>query len=740
MRFSLSTLSLLLLVPASVVAERPAGAVTSFVLVDAAKGEDIMVLENNDVIKTQDVGTSLSIRAEATGLKCIEFNYDEGKLKRVDGKAPYYFAGNEEDKINVANSLSNIGVHTLTACPSNCALFAPPQSQRKDKENSACHSISFEVSNGSGGGALFVDFLEDILDTDAEKIPSDTFGILSGEFKQWHTLTLGLAGPPASEMGMTVPGAYRAASPFPDYKCDCTFKHEESGNEWIVPGYYNGNGNVHNDGSTQGGDWLCHFVPPMEGSYIWTAKYAQGTNVAQNGGGNPGDFFDGASGDFSIGPSDKTGADLRGKGRLGLSEGKWKFQGTGEQLLKMGLGSPSNLFAYSDFDDTPNNHEYRKTFVAHEADHNDGDPTWHGGKGKGLIGAINYLASVGVNVLPITLITLDGDDNNIFPFVDPEPTEYNFLRYDVSKLAQWNIVMDHAEKMGVTLDINLFDNDYVLDGGKLGELMSLYIREMVARYGHHLSVVWNIGTDISTKDAAQRSDYLRSLDPYNNPIAVRTHADSKSKALFQVPFVDTVVLLSDGNVGGDLATFGKGSPVTITDIGTALSTDAEDPTHDAYREEALYGAIFAGSSSLRYFFGSSSLDNDLTAQDFRTRASFFEQAGHAQEFLAKLPADMAPATTLVTRGGRKQSLGSLALSDATMSKIAIYKKSTSSDVTLDLSILGGEKAFSVKWFNPRMGGAMVEGKLVEGGRSWQLVPPSDPDKDWACLVECASNC
>ena len=89
--------------------------VDSFVLVNAKTGLDIMVLEDLDVIRTQDVGTELSIRAEARNVDCLEFNYDEGKLRRMDSVAPFYLAGNVDAEINIANSLADLVRMALSA-------------------------------------------------------------------------------------------------------------------------------------------------------------------------------------------------------------------------------------------------------------------------------------------------------------------------------------------------------------------------------------------------------------------------------------------------------------------------------------------------------------------------------------------------------------------------------------------------------------------------------------------------
>ena len=69
---------------------------------------------------------------------------------------------------------------------------------------------------------------------------------------------------------------------------------------------------------------------------------------------------------------------------------------------------PENLLAYFDFDGTyrisneSSEGEATATkelhrYAAHVQDYRDGDPTWQEGKGKGLIGAVNYLSEKGMN-------------------------------------------------------------------------------------------------------------------------------------------------------------------------------------------------------------------------------------------------------------------------------------------------------------------------------------------------------
>ncbi len=61
-------------------------------------------------------------------------------------------------------------------------------------------------------------------------------------------------------------------------------------------------------------------------------------------------------------------------------------------------GSPENFLAYDDFDNTANYKNLRKSWEPHKKHFVPGiDPSWMNGKGTGIIGAINYLESQGMN-------------------------------------------------------------------------------------------------------------------------------------------------------------------------------------------------------------------------------------------------------------------------------------------------------------------------------------------------------
>ena len=95
------------------------------------------------------------------------------------------------------------------------------------------------------------------------------------------------------------------------------------------------------------------------------------------------------------------------------------------------------------------------TFAPHVQDWRTGDPVWKDGKGKGLIGAVNYLASKGVNSISFLPYNAGGDGDNVWPFVARDDK----FHYDVSKLDQWQIVFDHAQQKGIYLHFKLQENE-----------------------------------------------------------------------------------------------------------------------------------------------------------------------------------------------------------------------------------------------------------------------------------------
>ena len=70
-----------------------------------------------------------------------------------------------------------------------------------------------------------------------------------------------------------------------------------------------------------------------------------------------------------------------------------------------------------------------------------------------------------------------------------------------------------------------------LDGGALGPERKLYLRELIARYGHALALNWNLGEEnnSSTERKLAWAKYFHDTDPYRHHIVIHTYPDEQEK-------------------------------------------------------------------------------------------------------------------------------------------------------------------------------------------------------------------
>ncbi|MHB1037760.1 MAG: DUF5060 domain-containing protein [Pirellulales bacterium] len=570
-------------------------------------------------------------------------------------------------------------------------------------------------------------------------------GAVSGELKKWHRVSITFEGPETSEIA--------EPNPFRDYRLEVTFARAER--RVIVPGFYAADGNAAETGAAQGNRWRVHFVPDEVGEWTWKASFRTGRDIAispDSAAGKPA-AFDGAAGKFTVGPSDKTGRDFRAKGLLRyVGEHYPRFAETGEFFLKGGADSPENFMAYADFDGaalrragaarkgeaaTAPSHRYEP----HQGDWRPGDPSWRGGKGKGMIGALNYLAGKGMNSVYFLTMNVGGDGNDVWPWVSDNIRD----RFDSSKLDQWEIVFSHMDRLGLQLHVvtQETENDQLLDGGALGLARKLYYRELVARFGHHLAVVWNLGeentnTDQERKDFAR---YINQLDPYRHPVVVHTfpgkYEEVYSPLLKDPHFAGPSLQMGDMRQThaetkkwvARSAAAGHKWIVSLDEVGPAdvgVKPDADDPRHDAPRQQALWGNLMAGGAGAEWYFGYKFPHNDLNCEDFRSRDRMWDQTRYALDFFQQLPfARMRPADELVSGGNWCFALEG-----------QVYAVYLPKGGAAELKIPAG--SYTVQWFNPRAGGPLAEGavRAVTGPGSVSLgLPPADTAEDWAVLVK-----
>jgi len=574
-------------------------------------------------------------------------------------------------------------------------------------------------------------------------------GLVEGELRTWHDVTVTFAGPATSETA--------TPNPFTDYRLEVTFV-SPSGRQLLVPGYYAADGDAADTGASAGDRWRVHLAPDEVGRWTYVASFRTGSNVAVSDdpdAGSSAGYFDGATGAFDVEATDKTGRDFRGKGRLEyVGEHYLRFAASGEHFLKCGADAPENFLAYEDFDGPFDGDGHKddlvKDWAAHVRDWKAGDPTWKGDKGKGIIGAVNYLASEGLNAFSFLTLNINGDDQNVFPY-----TSYNErLRFDCSRLDQWDIVFAHADRMGMYLHFKTqeTENELLLNSGNLGNQRKLYYRELIARFGHHLALNWNLGEEVDDASTSQKKAWARYFwdhDPYRHPIVIHNgdnHYDLLGPGSELTGFslqtshsnFDQVHSRTKDYIDRSAA---AGKPWVVAcdepgDASHALRPDNDaGQSHVDGRKNALWGNLMAGGAGLEFYFGYQHAHSDLTCQDYRSRDAFWDYCRHALSFFHD---NDIPFWEMVNDNGV-----STASSDYGFCKPGeVYVVYLKNGGTTSVDLRDAAGTFDVRWYNPRNGGPLREGtvRTVEGGGVVGIgLPPSETGNDWVALLQPAEE-
>jgi hypothetical protein len=638
---------------------------------------------------------------------------------------------------------------------------------------------------------------------------------VTGELRQWHKVTLTVDGPQTSETAAS-------PNPFTDYRMNVTFTHESGTPAYTVPGYFAGDGNAANTSATAGNKWRAHLAPDKTGRWTWRMSFVSGRGVATDlaAPSQPVAGLDGATGTLQIAATNKTAPDFRARGRLQyVGKHYLQFAGTGEYFIKVGADAPETLLAYADFDGTV----ARKpqvplhTYGPHVQDWKTGDPTWKDGKGKGLIGAANYLSSKGANSMSFLPYNAGGDGDNVWPFVERDDK----FHYDVSKLDQWQIFFDHAQQKGLHLHFKLQEtenddnnrgNPYPttpspsrgaraggeaprgggggaapggqapgarargpaptgpvvesLDGGDLGPERKLYVRELIARYGYLLALNWNLGEENTQSNEQQRamSQYIKDTDPYVHHIVVHTFPNTQ-EAIYTQLLAPPPSALTGASLQNEWDTAHERTLRWVTASDAAgkpwvVATDEQGPanlgappdvgyagftgknaqgadlpyTLHEIRKFTLWGNLMAGGDGAEYYFGYQLPDNDLIAENFRSRDKSWDYGRIAIEFFRtqKIPVtEMKNCDELV---GNTSHDNSRYCFGKTGELYLVYLPAGGQQ---DLNLAGASGQFSVSWFDPRTGGALKKAAVtsVRGGGSVSLgAPPDSPTEDWLVVL------
>ncbi|MBX9656359.1 pectate lyase [bacterium] len=569
----------------------------------------------------------------------------------------------------------------------------------------------------------------------------------------WHPIAMTFEGPMASER-------QNHPNPYLDVRLQVQFTGP-SGNEISVPGFFDGDGRSGPDGKV----WKVRFSPNEAGTWKYHAQFRRGKEVAIDLDPDAGEVVElpHLSGTLEVSPRDEHAPGFLKWGMLRYANSHYLKFDNGPHWIRGGVDEPENFLAYQGFVNTPSKHKY----ADHGSDWKEGDPDWNNGDGRAIIGALNYLAKEHVNSIYFLTMNVGGDGKDVWPWVGPinpkgSPDNDN-LHFDTNKLRQWEIVFDHAQRLGIFLHIVFNEaekaNKQELDNGDLGPERKLYYREMIARFGHHLALEWNIceeynlDFDFGPDRIRSFADYIRAVDPYDHPITVHTAGDPVEALRFTYGdkrFDLTSIQLNQRpihdvteSIYRETEKVGRPLPFSLDEFTLDRGQKASHiPVDDAegHRREKLWPTYFSGGM-IEFI-----LDDLLKTDSFKTpeREKLWQYVWYARHFMEEnLPFwEMQPADELCHEAatvplgigkGQKIPLGPQVF--AKKGEVyAVYYPTASNTGRIDLRDLKGNA--EAKWFNPRNGKFEGAAHTLKGGFIHHPgAPPATPEHDWVLLIK-----
>ncbi|MDO8542764.1 MAG: hypothetical protein Q7S40_20170 [Opitutaceae bacterium] len=316
-------------------------------------------------------------------------------------------------------------------------------------------------------------------------------------------------------------------------------------------------------------------------------------------------------------------------------------------------------------------------------------------------------------------------------------------------------MFDHAQRKGIVLHFVFNEaekpNKETLGGKALSRERKLFYREMIARFGHHNALLWNLCEeynlylDLGPEAVMAFARYIRALDPYRHPLTVH-HA--KQPQVAWAPFIGsdlfdlTSLQIGRGDIEPVVEAFreltrkaGRPLPVALDEFTVTTAKQAHLPTDDftTLRKEKIWPAYLSGGQIEVI------TEDLLDTHDFRKHERLWNEMWFARKFLEEnMPFwEMEPADDLLT--GEATREGKTCTHDGQVFAkpghcYAIYLPDATSTGSLDLKNAPGE--FIQRWYNPRTGAFVGAPKPVNGGRALALgPPPAEPAEDWAVLIQ-----
>jgi hypothetical protein len=282
---------------------------------------------------------------------------------------------------------------------------------------------------------------------------------------RWRLIELSFEGPASQGAGTPNPFAI----PF-----DVIFT-DPGGKSYRVPGFYDGDGK----GGINGTIWKIRFSADSNGAWAYRTESTQAE-------------LDGRQGTFEVKDPPPDAPEFYRNGRLEYVGDRYLKFRDGGYWIKFGADEPENILGGA---------------FSHE---------WEAKKKQ-----IDYLASMTINSIYVMTHNLEGDQNDVWPWLGTTPDEAkaNDGRFDVARLERWRDFFEYVQSKGIVIQLVLED-----DSAWSGYDHARYYREIVARFGYLPALCFNFGEEYnenySLAEALGYVKLLARIDPYNHPRAI----------------------------------------------------------------------------------------------------------------------------------------------------------------------------------------------------------------------------
>jgi hypothetical protein len=282
------------------------------------------------------------------------------------------------------------------------------------------------------------------------------------------------------------------------------------GKKHTFPGFYDGDGK----GGPDGNLWKVRFSADETGRWSFVSKSADKR-------------LDGYMGSITVAPPRNDSPDFYRWGRLEY------------------VGTPANNIRYLKFRDGP----YWLKAGCDDPENFLGNFRNYDTPGK-RNAAIDYLAARGVNSMYMMTHNIDGDHQDVWPWLGKSAREAKAnagsdARFDIAKLEEWRRLFEYMQVKGVVSYLVLED-----DSAWKGYDHARYYRELISRFGYLPALIFNFNEEHNENyrlsEALSFMRLLEDIDPYDHPRGVH-NVNEPNDAYVDAPEVDFTSIQTGGN-------------------------------------------------------------------------------------------------------------------------------------------------------------------------------------------------